>query len=182
MYTPMTREVRTLIRGLALCFGTQDIGKGLTADWDADSLDLAMLETELALVQELHPHAGLSSGPRKVHVAGDGFWRATKRVHVFHFGAYADAHVLAFGTIDDALEDAAAVLLEVAPGMFTEPDYDDAIKELSEELGRHPEDSEVHERAETDLTYTESGYIASCEWTVTSFESIAAVLAWASSV
>ena len=113
---------------------------------------------ELAASDEV----GMSFGPRRVHVAVDS--HNTDRAHIFAFGAYADTYVLVFGDGGsyDALEAAAGVLADVAPGCFSEPDYDAA----REELGAEENDDTVREHAETDLTYTESGYLASCEWTI----------------
>lgn len=175
MYQQLTNEVRTLLRGLALVYGTPDNND--PAGWHPDYLDLAMLEQELALVQDLHPDAG-SCGPTKLHVNGNNMWAKHKGTHVFHFGAYGDTHVLAFGRLDGALEDAAETLKEVAPGVFTEPDYEAAEAELKEDPEWEEDPDQVHEHAETDLTYTESGWLLSHEWTVTSFDSIADVLAW----
>lgn len=118
--------------------------------------------------------AGLSYGPRRVLLATDNRWAADKGAFVFHFGAYGCTHVLAYGCLEDALEDAAAVLKEHAPGMLCEPDYEDARKDLAAELiGLSAEDADtmVAEYAESDLTYTESGWIPSHEWMITELHS-----------
>ena len=124
---------------------------------------------------------GLRFGPRKLHIAGDVFF-ADKGMWVFHFGAYGGTHVLAFGSLEDALEEAAARLLKVAPGFFEEPDYDAAAQEL---FGCNMDEvadeqvSDVMDRAEQDLTYTESGFLPSWEWTCDEFHSPGAIRAFA---
>lgn len=67
---------------------------------------------------------------------------------VFRFGAYGDTKVAVWEApdhIDSALEKAAEWLSDYAPGIFTEVNS---------------------EEDEVDMTYTESGYIASYEWHV----------------
>ena len=90
----------------------------------------------------------------------------------FTFGAYGSVQVYAFGRLEAALEDAAVYLAEHAPGMFEKPDYVDAQCEAGHAFagcerdhGDCPDCERVQERAEMDLTYTESGYLASWEWT-----------------
>ena len=90
----------------------------------------------------------------------------------FHFGAYGARVVYAWDchTMSDALEAAAEWCREHAPGVFTEPDYDGAAADIGapEDWRDDPEWADkVRDRAEVDLTYTESGYIASWEWSVT---------------
>jgi hypothetical protein len=130
---------------------------------------------------ESHPASGLSYGPRKVNIAGDRFW-AYKGAFVFHFGAYG-THVLAYGRLEDALEDAAAWLKEHAPGHLTEPDYESAMKECADagHLNDQDEDEQeevVRTRAEADLTYTEAGWIPSYEWNITELHSPEELLAF----
>ena len=98
------------------------------------------------------------------------------------FGACAPTYVLAYSlSLEDALEDAAGALEDHGyKGLFTEPEYEDAFNDLQRE-GKIPADitfcdiktggviddaySEmVLTEAEQDLTYTESGYVASWEW------------------
>lgn len=88
----------------------------------------------------------------------------TRTVWGMQFGAYGDTHVWVLGDTDlcDALEAAAAVL---PPGMFVEPDYPGAAIDL----GLDPEACDLQseavcDAAEADLTYTESGWLASWEW------------------
>ncbi len=99
---------------------------------------------------------------------------------LFSFGAYADRRVLVWeDSLEDALEEAAGCLQEAAPGTFVDQEsLDDLYKEAlaaSVEAGDDPEDEEVqsraYETATTDLTYTESGYLPSWEWTVDEVQS-----------
>lgn len=107
-----------------------------------------------------------------------GFWEHT---FVLWFDSHAATNVLVYAnSLDDALEEAAQVLREKGwTGLFTEPDYKDAFEDLQRD-GEIPEGitfediatcgmiDEVSEKvlcaAEADLTYTESGHIASWEW------------------
>lgn len=92
-------------------------------------------------------------------------------LYLFSFGAYGGHDCYAWGerSLDDALEAAAEWLGETAPGLFSEPDYADAARELGA-----PEDwaddeewfSRVSELAERDHTYTEAGWLLSWEWSV----------------
>jgi hypothetical protein len=72
---------------------------------------------------------------------------------------------------DSALAAASDWLRENEPGQFVDPDYADAEKALVEEWGRpvdldSDEDREaICKQAETDLTYTESGWLTSWAWT-----------------
>ncbi len=129
-----------------------------------------------------HPDKGLSFGPRKVHFNLDHVdiadWRPVGPVAwLFSFGVEA-THVVAFGSLEDALEDAAATLKDVAPGRFVEPDYQNAISDMIDageledvEHGTDINDLDddeieaVQASAEADLTYTESGWLVSHEWT-----------------
>ncbi len=94
---------------------------------------------------------------------------------LFQFGAYADRRVLVWeDSLEDALEIAADTLLEHAPGTFTSnEEIDELFKEALAEAvaeGADTEDDDVirkaQEQATMDLTYTESGYLPSWEWTV----------------
>lgn len=124
---------------------------------------------------------------RRVHVA-DGSESNAKRFYVFAFGAYASTLVavgfdagyrgVRFPDLESALDIAAEHLRGVAPGVFTEPDIDAARDEMlasgdlsaEEYADRECDDvsDKVWQHAATDLTYTESGYIASWEWTILS--------------
>jgi hypothetical protein len=89
----------------------------------------------------------------------------------FGFGAVGTTTVYVLTdreTIEDALETAAEWLKDNAPGVFTEPDYEDAARELgySPDTEDETEQEAIRECAETDHTYTESGYLLSWEWTV----------------
>lgn len=110
-------------------------------------------------------------------------WGIGRPMHryILWFGVYADTRVLVYAdSLESALEDAAQELREQGwIGLFTEPDYADALEDLQKE-GKIPQDvtweeisacgviDEVSEkvlsRADADLTYTESGWIASWEW------------------
>lgn len=109
-----------------------------------------------------------------------GFSVNHNRVIVFSFGAYASTMVAVVSqSLDDALETAAGWLADHAPGVFVEPDYLDAYRDISgnSDATEIPDDlddetaEEIREAAETDLTYTESGWIASWEWTMTELDS-----------
>lgn len=111
------------------------------------------------------------------HFANPDETTFTGATFTFSFGAYGDTKVVVLhraGHCGDALEIAAEWLAENASGLFAEPDYQNARAErgctdpdcttptlnggcLCEACSAH---------AETDLTYTESGWIASWEWTV----------------
>jgi hypothetical protein len=94
------------------------------------------------------------------------------RLYLFQFGAYGTTFVYVWGNdgFDDALEEAAGWLADNAPGHFVtfeERDYQEAADDLGYPAD-WAEDSDmsgrVAERAEVDHTYTESGYLASWEW------------------
>ncbi len=118
----------------------------------------------------------------KIHIANpterpEGkYYRNTR--FLFAFGAYGDTHVLVYARpdhIDDALEEAAGWLADHAPGLIMahgcqelQDLYAEARNEWCEGHGavEEEDEGEVWERATVDLTYTESGYIASYEWWV----------------
>ena len=153
----------------------------MTCTLPLDTVRLPLLFARIERDYAASDAQGLSYGPRRLHVAGDVFF-ADKGMWVFSFGAYGCTHVLAFGSLEDALEEAAAVLVKVAPGCFVEPDYAAAKTDLIGEGGAGDDmisDEAVTERAEVDLTYTESGHIASWEWTCTEFHSPEEIRAFA---
>lgn len=91
----------------------------------------------------------------------------------FQFGAYAETRLIVWArSLEDGLEEAAGWLAEFAPGHLTDlkEEYEEALKEAREELGEDAEEDELQEKAqeiaETDMTYTESGYLTSHEWYV----------------
>lgn len=88
----------------------------------------------------------------------------------FHFGAYGDTEVCVYQRpdhLDDALETAADWLKDNAPGLFTEPDYNGAREERACECaGTDTVCDDCAAHAEVDLNYTESGWLASWEWSV----------------
>lgn len=87
-------------------------------------------------------------------------------VWIFTFGAYGTHRVVACGHLADALEDAAATLPQ---GMFVEPDYEEAARELGWAWPVSPDYraawDAIHALSTADLTYTESGWLPSYEWT-----------------
>lgn len=116
-----------------------------------------------------------SSFTRRVHLCGEEHADAFQ---VFAFGAYYNAYV-AVGYVrngyrsgrdlDEQLEIAAECLKDVAPGLFVEPDYAAAKGEILGESGAGDDmisDEAIAEHAEKDLTRTESGWLASWEWTM----------------
>ena len=134
------------------------------------------------------PAAGLLCGPRKLGIADDNIWAADKGVFVFKFGAYGATHVLAYGYLEDALEDAATWLAENAPGHLTEPecpecshpqctqvDSDDSASQFKCDKCGHTFE---REDAEADLTHTESGWLLSHEWTCTEIHEPSDLLAY----
>ena len=127
----------------------------------------------LDAIVNLSDHAGYSQGtcryPRHRYVLwfGAGYGPATNIL------VYADS-------LENALEGAAQEIAERWPGLFTEPDYQDTFEDLIGEgelpsdfvfdpsglYGRIDEETygKIRDHAEADLTYTESGWIASWEW------------------
>lgn len=95
-------------------------------------------------------------------------WLEDYRMPVFRFslGAYGWTRVFVFARhLEDALEIVGAWCAEHAPGHLTQPDY----KEASEDLfaaGEPIDEENVRAHAEADLTYTESGWFISHEWSV----------------
>lgn len=145
-----------------------------------------LAERRAERLYENDPASGLGCGPLKVNMTGDRFW-AHKSVWVFQFGACATTHVLAYGYLENALEDAAAWLAKHAPGHLTEPDYEQAEHELQQDSlsGEHPlpDDPDLRQdaicqRAESGLTYTESGWLLSHEWTATELREPGDLLAY----
>jgi len=134
-----------------------------------------LAERRAQRIYENDPASGLRYGPHKISIADDNRWNCERGVWLFHFGAYATAHVLAYGRLEDALEDAAAWLKEHAPGHLTEPDYNDPTMllepEIEGELDADKRQELIREHAEADLTYTESGWLVSYEWTYTELHS-----------
>ena len=104
---------------------------------------------------------------------------------IFHFGAYGDTEVCVIQRpdhFDDALEIAAEWLKENEPGHFSEPDYESAARECGIDLAQYTGGmidifdrdealaESIQQSAETDHTYTESGWLLSWEWTVDEYE------------
>lgn len=123
---------------------------------------------------------------------GRDYPESGRALFLFSFGAYGWTKVYAFADcgrgIESALENAAGWLADNAPDVFSEPDYADAARDLgAPEDWNTAEDcldsgwpDKVRDAAETDHTYTESGWLLSWEWgchEVTDPTEAAAVLA-----
>lgn len=87
------------------------------------------------------------------------------------FGAVGTTNLLVYArSLEDALEEASGWLEEFEPGHLSDlkEEYEDALKEAREELGEDADEEKLEEKAreiaETDMTYTEAGYINSSEW------------------
>ncbi len=152
--------------GDGACFGFWE------TDEQREGREWSDFEAELADIADgpLAQRGATLRTPRKVHLCGEA---PAERFYVFAFGAYGDTYVAvgrpSWGHGDgmcEALEDAAACLADVAPGYFHKPDLQDAINEIAAEGGDTEDEDEIMDRACADLTYTESGYLASWEWTV----------------
>lgn len=99
-------------------------------------------------------------------------------LYLFGFGAYGWTRLLVWepDSLEEALEKAAEWLAQHAPGHIMEHGSDELqslYKEAAEDLGYSwpldPDDEgwdEVDQEATADLTYTESGYLTSYEWSV----------------
>ncbi len=132
----------------------------------------------MALIDKItiiNPNETLESAKKATYKPG--------RLWLFGFGAYGDTNLAYWDPghehLEGALEHAAEWLAENAPGHITsENEMMELYKEAADELGVSwpPEDwddpkvEEVREQAETDLTYTESGWLTSHEWTVDEIE------------
>jgi hypothetical protein len=102
------------------------------------------------------------------HYANPDETTFTGSLYTFRFGAYGDTEVCVYQRpdhVEDALEIAAEWLATNEPGHFYEPDYEQTKRELFFETGSEPSEEEVAEKAEADMTYTESGWLLSQEWT-----------------
>lgn len=96
-----------------------------------------------------------------IFIATDRAWDPG-HAWVFSFGAYGNTHVAVDGhCLEDALEIAAEVLLQVAPGLFVQPEYPPGIHDMDDDSA-----AALAAEAEVDLTYTESGWLNSWEWSV----------------
>lgn len=100
---------------------------------------------------------------KDIPIVNDTWHDMGGNLYRFSFGVYGGDVCYAWG--EKSLDDA----LEAAPGMFSEPDYADAARELGAPDGWADDEEwcvKVCEAAETDHTYTESGYLLSWEWFV----------------
>jgi hypothetical protein len=116
----------------------------------------------------------------------EGASGARDNLYAFHFGAYGDSRLLVWArSVEAALEEAGSFLADHWPGhIVSEPTHTELCKEACEDAGLTwppPEGFDVWgdadsryrnaiESAESDLTYTESGWLTSYEWTVDDVE------------
>lgn len=88
----------------------------------------------------------------------------------FGFGTVGTTFLLVWARgVDSGLEIAAGWLETNAPGHLMthdSPEINELYAEAREELGEDADEEEVEQQATADLTYTESGYLTSYEWTV----------------
>lgn len=108
---------------------------------------------------------------KNIPIVNDTWHDMGGALYRFSFGVYGGNVCYAWGekSLDDALEAAAEWLKETSPGIFSEPDYADAAADIGAPADWQEDEEwsvKVQERAETDHTYTESGYLLSWEWTV----------------
>ena len=89
-----------------------------------------------------------------------------ERLWVFQFGAVGTTNLLVWArSLEEGLEEAAGWLEEFAPGHFMDDEYmKERYDEARAELGPDADEDDVAQKAEADLTYTESGYLTSYEW------------------
>ena len=106
--------------------------------------------------------------PKRIHVANPYDREFTTGSYLLWFGACAPTLVLAYGSLEDAIELAGEVLVDNGLLGLIMPHGSEELTELAAEaraeLGPVADESEVYEAATVDLTYTESGYIPSHEW------------------
>jgi hypothetical protein len=158
----LTPEVRALLNA----FGAQH----------DDHEDTSHMLAEVQAIEATHPYVKASE---RLHVntSGDherGIW-------IFHFGAYGCTHVLAFGCLEDALEDAAETLKKVAPRHFCDEAVNEAYNEAYESAiaaGKDEDEAQQEgwDASAEDVTYTESGYLASHEWNVSELQDLSEVV------
>lgn len=83
------------------------------------------------------------------------------------FGAYGWTKLLVWARhAEDALEEASGWLAEFAPGIFVDQEQLEELEKEYREENPDADDDDVANEAYADLTYTESGYIPSYEWTL----------------
>ena len=117
---------------------------------------------------------GFKHNDKLYHVAPTYWAEDTKGGWSFQFGAYGSTRIIVLNepgisSLADALESAAEVIDNVAPGVWvSKTSMNDAYKEAIAE-GMSEEDAQAE--AETDMTYTESGWIPSWEWHVNELHS-----------
>lgn len=90
----------------------------------------------------------------------DADWAGT--LWIVWLGMYGNGVVVwtqSFEGVETALETAVEWAREGMPGIFVEPEYPEGLE--------YEDDPEAFQAAEEDLTYTESGWIPSWEWSIT---------------
>ena len=126
--------------------------------------DLSPYAIERA-VKSGSPMLSLASGgcmPDPIYIVNPCDLGPDESVWHFQFGAYGCTHLAVIDHhLEDALEIAAEWLHEHAPGVFVEPEYPEGVADMSDE-----QRDAAQQSAEVDLTYTESGWLASWEWHV----------------
>ena len=93
-------------------------------------------------------------------------------IFAFAFGAYGWTRLIVWEAsdhIDDALEKAGEWLAEHAPGILTSEEEIGKLIEEAKEEDPSLDDEDAFSTATQDMTYTESGWIPSWEWTVSEF-------------
>lgn len=116
-------------------------------------------------------------GRETYNLANPESWDSYLRnsLFAFQFGAHGTTRVLIWEQrdhIDSALEEAGSWLEQHAPGHLSDlsDEYKEALEEARSELGEDADEEKLQERAqeiaETDMTYTEAGWITSWEWHV----------------
>jgi hypothetical protein len=93
-------------------------------------------------------------------------------IFAFAFGAYGWTRLIVWEAsdhVDDALEVAAEWLSEHAPGVLTSEEEIGKLVDEAKAENPSASDEDAFEAATQDMTYTESGWIPSWEWTVNEF-------------
>jgi hypothetical protein len=164
---------------------------GARSSWHAEAgaVDLGYHKTKKAAVQAIASEVGATesnpdidldkAGIEEMYDAVPRGGRAPALWH-FQFGPYTGTNVFVWGGhLEDGLETAASWLKENAPGHFySNADIMDFVRDVLKDQGKTEYDYmraleehdqwayDVEEEATADLTYTESGYLASHEWYV----------------
>lgn len=108
------------------------------------------------------------SSPLTIINPNDRNW--TRHRFVLSFGAHAPTHLMVYAnSLDDALEECGEWLLEHEPGHFHDPDYSGVATEkaCTQCIPNEVFCDDCQQVAVTDMTYTESGWLLSWEWSIT---------------